>query len=169
LACLVKLTNRGLTRVHFERPKIGIPLKTSGVASIGAAADSRMEEILKEFPKAELHLHLEGTLEPELLLKLAKRNGVPIGHKTLAEIRKSYKFSDLQSFLGTYYAAMKALQTTDDFYDLTAAYLRRAASDGVKHAEVFFDPQAHTGRGVKFGTVVSGISKALAESERSTI
>jgi len=128
---------------------------------------SRLERMITELPKAELHLHLEGTFEPELLLRIAKRNGVPIGHKSLAEIRKSYRFTDLQSFLDIYYAAMGALMEDEDFRELTDAYLQKAASQGVRHAEIFFDPQAHTGRGVKFDKVVTGITAALSKSQRN--
>jgi adenine deaminase len=127
---------------------------------------SRIERIIDEFPKAELHLHLEGTFEPELLLKIAKRNSVPLGHKSLKEIQASYEFSDLQSFLDIYYAAMSTLLERRDFYELTDAYLQRASEQGVRHAEIFFDPQAHTTRGVEFDVVVSGINDSLAESKR---
>jgi adenosine deaminase len=137
--------------------------------SRGPAADSAVppvEKMIDEIPKAELHIHIEGTLEPELLLRMAKRNKAPIGQRSLEEIRGSYKFSDLQSFLNIYYAATGALIQRTDFVELTDAYLRRAAKQGVRHAEIFFDPQAHTSRGVKFETVVSGISEALATSKQ---
>jgi adenine deaminase len=111
-------------------------------------------------PKAELHLHLEGTLEPDLKLRLAERNGVDIGQSTIEEVQATYQFTDLTSFLAVYYPAMDVLQTEDDFFELAHAYLVRAAANGVKHAEMFFDPQAHTSRGVPFEAVVKGYHRA---------
>ncbi len=115
-------------------------------------------------PKAELHVHIEGTLEPDLLLKLADRNGIDLPFKNVAEIRAAYEFSNLQDFLDIYYRGMSVLKTTEDFFDLTMAYLNRARADNVRHAEVFFDPQGHTARGVPFNDVVSGILTALSMS-----
>ncbi|MFI7102948.1 adenosine deaminase [Streptomyces sp. NPDC050161] len=115
----------------------------------------------KPFPKAELHLHIEGTLEPELAFALAERNGVTLPYATEDELRRAYSFADLQSFLNLYYALMAVLRTEDDFADLADAYLARAQAQGVRHAEIFFDPQAHTARGVPIGTVVDGLSRAL--------
>lgn len=124
-----------------------------------------MNQITREFvaglPKAELHLHLEGTLEPELKLALARRNGIDIGQSTVEQVRASYDFDDLTSFLAVYYPAMQVLVTEQDFYDLAMAYLRRAAADGVVRAEMFFDPQAHTSRGVSFDTVINGLWSAV--------
>ncbi|RST05748.1 adenosine deaminase [Streptomyces sp. WAC05374] len=116
-------------------------------------------------PKAELHLHIEGTLEPELAFALAARNGVELPYADTEELRKAYLFSDLQSFLDLYYGLMAVLHTADDFTDLADAYLERAARQGVRHAEIFFDPQAHTERGVPFGTVVEGLARALDRAE----
>lgn len=115
-------------------------------------------------PKAELHLHLEGTLEPELKLELARRNGVDIGQTAIEEVRATYDFHDLTSFLAVYYPAMQVLVTEQDFHDLAMAYLRRAAADGIVHAEMFFDPQAHTDRGVAFSTVIDGLWSAVQEA-----
>lgn len=115
-------------------------------------------------PKAELHLHLEGTLEPELAFALATRNGVTLPYADVAELRRAFSFEDLQSFLDVYYACMSALRTADDFHDLAAAYLDRARADGVVRAEVFFDPQEHTARGVPLAEVVAGLSRAADES-----
>ncbi|MFF1449611.1 adenosine deaminase [Streptomyces sp. NPDC058274] len=112
-------------------------------------------------PKAELHLHIEGTLEPELAFALAARNGVPLPYATTEELRKAYLFDDLQSFLNLYYELMAVLRTEQDFADLADAYLARAAAQGVRHAEIFFDPQAHIARGVPIGTVVEGLARAL--------
>ncbi|MFD3315297.1 adenosine deaminase [Streptomyces sp. NPDC058694] len=116
-------------------------------------------------PKAELHLHIEGTLEPELAFALAARNGVPLPYADTDDLREAYQFSDLQSFLNLYYELMAVLRTEDDFADLADAYLARAAAQGVRHAEIFFDPQAHISRGVGIGTVVAGLGRALDRSE----
>jgi adenosine deaminase len=112
-------------------------------------------------PKAELHLHIEGTLEPELALALAARNGVALAYPTAEALRQAYSFTDLQSFLDLYYALMAVLRTEEDFAELMDAYLARAAEQGVRHAEVFFDPQAHIGRGVPLKAVVAGLAGAL--------
>ena len=116
-------------------------------------------------PKAELHLHIEGSLEPELMVALAARNGVSIPFASVEEVRAAYDFSNLQDFLDIYYQGMAVLLTEADFFDLTAAYLDRAHADGVRHVEIFFDPQGHTERGVAFDTVVGGITRALADGE----
>ncbi|MET7593896.1 adenosine deaminase [Streptomyces sp. NPDC004082] len=118
-------------------------------------------------PKAELHLHIEGTLEPELAFTLAARNGVTLPYADTEELRKAYLFDDLQSFLNLYYGLMAVLRTEQDFADLADAYLARAAAQGVRHAEIFFDPQAHIARGVDMGTVVRGLSLALGRSEET--
>ena len=120
-----------------------------------------LAKLIKELPKAELHLHIEGTLEPELMMRLAKRNGVHIPYDSVEEIRRAYEFTDLQSFLDIYYAGAQVLVTEQDFYDLTWAYLTRAAADNVRHVEIFFDPQTHTERGIAFTTVLEGICGAL--------
>jgi adenine deaminase len=125
-----------------------------------------MRELLVELPKAELHLHIEGTLEPELMFAMAQRNGVDLAYPDEDAVRRAYVFEDLQSFLDIYYAACSVLVTERDFYDLTRAYLERAAGQGVRHAEIFFDPQTHTDRGVAFKTVVDGITGALEDVER---
>jgi adenosine deaminase len=122
-----------------------------------------MERFLRAMPKAELHLHLEGTLEPELAFALADRNGVGLRYGSVEELRAAYAFHDLQSFLDIYYETAAVLRTAEDFRDLTVAYLERAAADGVVRAEVFFDPQTHTERGVAMGTVVEGITAGLEE------
>jgi adenosine deaminase len=125
-----------------------------------------IDALIARLPKVELHVHLEGTLEPELALELAARNGVAMPYQTAAEMRAALDFANLQSFLDVYYAACAALRTRDDFRDLTLAYLARAAADNVRHVEPFFDPQTHTDRGVAFGDVVEGILDGLAEGER---
>ncbi|GGR03912.1 adenosine deaminase [Streptomyces netropsis] len=116
---------------------------------------------LPPIPKAELHLHIEGTLEPELAFALAARNGVELPYASQDELRAAYSFADLQSFLDLYYALMAVLRTEDDFADLADAYLARAQAQGVRHAEIFFDSQAHTARGVEIGTVIEGLTRAL--------
>ena len=119
---------------------------------------------LQAMPKAELHIHIEGSLEPELIFELAQRNGVSLAYPTIEALRQAYAFSDLQSFLDIYYAGASVLLTEQDFYDMTAAYLRRAKADNVRHAEIFFDPQTHTARGVAFETVINGIWRACQDS-----
>jgi adenosine deaminase len=120
-------------------------------------------DFARALPKAELHLHIEGTLEPELMFELAKRNGVALPYASVDDVRHAYVFSDLQSFLDIYYAGCCVLLKEQDFYDLTWAYLKRAVTQGVRHAEIFFDPQTHTDRGVPFETVVTGIHRALED------
>jgi adenosine deaminase len=117
-------------------------------------------------PKAELHLHIEGTLEPELMFELARRNGVSLPYADADAVRRAYNFSNLQSFLDLYYRACSVLIQERDFYELTTAYLSRARAQGVRHVEIFFDPQTHTARGVAFETIVGGIARALAETRQ---
>ncbi|MDX2376897.1 adenosine deaminase [Microbacterium sp. LRZ72] len=117
-------------------------------------------------PKAELHLHLEGTLEPELKFALAARNGIQLPESTVDEVRATYDFTDLTSFLAVYYPAMRVLVTPEDFHDLAWDYLQRAATQGVVHAELFFDPQAHTSRGVPFADVIGGYRRAIVRAEK---
>ena len=121
-----------------------------------------LPELLRHMPKAELHLHIEGSLEPELMFELAARNGLPPPAASVEALRAAYAFSDLQSFLDIYYAGAAVLLTEDDFHDLAMAYFRRAAADQVRHAEIFFDPQTHTARGVRTATVVRGLARACA-------
>ncbi|MFQ5380592.1 MAG: adenosine deaminase [Dehalococcoidia bacterium] len=124
------------------------------------------EQFIRGLPKAELHLHIEGTLEPETMFELARRNGVELRFASVEEVRAAYSFGDLQSFLDIYYEGMNVLREERDFFDLTRAYLERAAADGVRHTEIFFDPQAHTDRGIAFETLVTGIRRALDEGQR---
>jgi adenosine deaminase len=125
-----------------------------------------MDAFLREMPKVELHVHVEGTLEPELMFELAARNGVRLPYASVEEVRRAYQFTDLQSFLDLYYAGAGVLVSEQDFHDLAWAYLTRVAGQTVRHVELFFDPQAHTDRGVPFETVVTGLRRALAEGER---
>ena len=122
---------------------------------------TELARFVASLPKAELHLHIEGTLEPELAFAIAARNGLALPYSSVAELRAAYRFANLQEFLDVYYACAGVLIESEDFYDLTWAYLERAHADNVRHAEIFFDPQTHTARGIKFATVVEGICAAL--------
>ncbi|EGR3179223.1 adenosine deaminase [Vibrio parahaemolyticus] len=122
-----------------------------------------MNTFIQGLPKVELHLHIEGSLEPELMFKLAKRNGIDIPYSSPSELREAYQFEDLQSFLDLYYQGANVLRTEQDFYDLTWEYLEHCKADNVIHTEIFFDPQTHTERGIDFDTVLNGISRALAD------
>jgi adenosine deaminase len=125
----------------------------------------QFEQWIRALPKAELHLHIEGTLEPEMMFELARRNGVELPYADIEAVRSAYRFENLQSFLDLYYAGANVLRTRRDFDDLCWAYLQRARADGVVHAEIFFDPQTHTSRGVAFETVLDGLQDALARGE----
>ena len=122
-------------------------------------------DFIKGLPKAELHIHIEGSFEPELMFEIATRNCIGIPFKSVAEVRAAYNFSNLQDFLDIYYSGATVLREERDFHDLTQAYLTRAAADGVRHAEIFFDPQTHTARGVDFSTVADGIFRALKDAQ----
>ena len=125
-----------------------------------------IKRFIERMPKAELHIHVEGSLEPELMFELARRNRVTLPYKSVDDVRKAYEFNDLQSFLQVYYQGMQVLVHERDFYDLTWAYLSKAHSQNVRHTEMFFDPQAHTGRGIAFETVISGIHHAMLDAEQ---
>lgn len=124
-------------------------------------------EFVRKLPKCELHIHIEGTLEPELMFALAERNGLSVPFESVDAVRSAYRFGDLQSFLDIYYEGAGVLQTPHDFYDLMTAYLDRAVADGVRHAEIFFDPQTHTRRGVGFEVFMEGLRAAIADAENS--
>ena len=124
-----------------------------------------LSHLIAELPKAELHLHIEGTLEPELMIELAERNKVELPYKTVEEVRAAYQFSCLQDFLDVYYLGMSVLITEKDFFDLTWAYLEKVHGQNVTHVEIFFDPQGHTERGIAFDTVLGGITSALERGE----
>lgn len=128
---------------------------------------SELSSFIEGMPKAELHLHLEGTLEPELKFELAARNGLALPYGSVAEMRAAYAFDDLPSFLAVYYEGMSVLLTEQDFYDLAMAYFRKVHSQNVVYAEVFFDPQAHTARGIPFRTVIEGFHRARRDAEAS--
>ena len=120
-----------------------------------------LNELIRRIPKAELHIHIEGSLEPELMFEIARRNGITLRYRSVDALRRAYQFTDLQSFLDIYYEGAAVLRRERDFTEMTLAYLRRAAADNVRHAEIFFDPQTHTGRRIAFATVIDGISAAL--------
>lgn len=124
-----------------------------------------LHDFIRGLPKAELHLHIEGSLEPEMMFALAQRNGVKLPYASVDEVRAAYEFADLQSFLDLYYAGAAVLQTEQDFFDLTAAYIQRARADNVRHVELFFDPQTHTVRGIDLATVFAGIARALRAAQ----
>lgn len=128
--------------------------------------DPALDRLILALPKAELHVHIEGTLEPEMMFELASRNDVALPWPTVGAVREAYEFTDLQSFLDVYYLGAAVLVTARDFEDLLWAYLERAAADGVRHAEIFVDPQTHTHRGVGFGVFMSGFAEAIRRAER---
>ena len=127
---------------------------------------SDIAAFIRGLPKIELHLHIEGSLEPELRFALAQRNRTQLAYADVAELRASYRFNDLTSFLVSYYEGMEVLVTADDFYDLAWAYLRRANDENVRYVEMFFDPQAHTSRGVAFGRIVGGLRRAIVDARQ---
>ena len=130
-----------------------------------ALSPTALRALLLRMPKAELHLHIEGSLEPELIFALAQRNGVKLAYDSVEALRKAYAFTDLQTFLDIYYAGASVLLNERDFFDMAMAYFARAAADGVVHAELFFDPQTHTERGVPMATVIHGLSRACAAAQ----
>ncbi len=133
-------------------------------ANIRSVPPDRLAELLRHMPKAELHIHIEGSLEPELIFALSARNGVAIPYASVDELRRAYAFTNLQSFLDIYYAGASVLLHEQDFYDMAHAYLARAAMDNVVHAELFFDPQTHTARGVGMETVINGLHRACVDA-----
>src|SRR6202165_404298 len=122
--------------------------------------------LIKRLPKCELHIHVEGSLEPELMLALARRNGIRLRYPSVEALRQAYQFRNLQDFLNLYYQGMSVLITEQDFYDLAWAYLERAHADNVRHVEMFFDPQGHTSRGIPFATVIEGLHRAIGDAGR---
>lgn len=122
-------------------------------------------ELIRALPKAELHVHIEGTFEPELMFAIAQRNQIQIPYKSVEEVKQAYNFHNLQSFLDIYYAGANVLVHEQDFYDLAWAYFEKCAEDHVVHTEMFFDPQTHTDRGVAFSTVINGLKRACADAK----
>src|SRR5437588_559857 len=130
---------------------------------------TRMQDtaaLIRRLPKCELHIHIEGSLEPELMFTLARRNGIRLRYESVAALRQAYAFGNLQDFLDIYYQGMSVLITEQDFYDLAWAYLERARADNVRHVEMFFDPQGHTSRGIVFPTVINGLHRAIVDAIR---
>jgi len=125
------------------------------------------DALITQLPKCELHIHVEGSLEPELMFALARRNGIRLPYASVEAVRQAYRFRNLQDFLDIYYQGMSVLITEQDFYDLAWAYLERARADNVRHVEMFFDPQGHTSRGIPFATVIEGLSRAIADAGRT--
>src|SRR6202158_3620554 len=125
-----------------------------------------IETLITRLPKCELHIHIEGSLEPELMFALARRNGISLPYASVEALRRAYQFSNLQDFLDIYYQGMSVLITEQDFYDLAWAYLHLARADNVQHVEMFFDPQGHTSRGIPFSTVVEGLHRAIGDARR---
>ena len=125
-----------------------------------------MKDLIQKLPKAELHLHIEGTLEPELMFKLAKKNNINISYKTIEEVKNAYNFTSLQSFLDIYYAGANVLIQEQDFFDLTWEYLLKCKEQNIVHTEIMFDPQTHTSRGIEFKTVINGITKAMHKAKK---
>lgn len=158
-ASAAAINSTGNKESQSRRPRVPILNYSFKMRSMDFAA------LISRIPKAELHLHIEGTLEPEMMMQLAQRNGIELPYAGVDDIRHAYDFADLQSFLDIYYAGAQVLITEQDFYDLTWAYLERAARDNVRHVEIFFDPQTHTDRGIDFATVVDGICGALQDGE----
>jgi adenine deaminase len=139
---------------------------TNPAIDLDAIPRGRLPALLQRMPKAELHIHIEGSLEPELIFALAQRNGLSLPYASVEALRAAYAFKDLQSFLDIYYAGASVLLKEEDFFDMAMAYFRRAATDHVVHAELFFDPQTHTDRGVPFATVIDGLTRACEIAQR---
>ncbi|PID89260.1 MAG: adenosine deaminase, partial [Bacteroidia bacterium] len=125
-----------------------------------------LQDYIRKIPKAELHIHIEGSLQPELMFKLAQRNGIQLPYANVEEVRAAYEFSNLQDFLDIYYAGAGVLIHEQDFYDLTWEYLKDAHEQNIIHTEIFFDPQTHTDRGIAFETVINGIYRAMQDAEQ---
>ena len=142
-----------------------MPRRAPVAINNGSSAVSALSEFIQGLPKAELHLHVEGTLEPEMMFALARRNGIKLPYPSVEALRAAYNFGNLQDFLNLYYQGTDVLRERRDFYDLTWAYMEKAKQQTVLHAEVFFDPQAHTRRGVRFADVIEGIDEALRDAE----
>jgi adenosine deaminase len=123
-----------------------------------------IDALISRLPKCELHIHIEGSLEPELMFALARRNGIRLPYPSVEAVRQAYRFRNLQDFLNIYYQGMSVLMTEQDFYDLAWAYLERARADNVRHVEMFFDPQGHTSRGIPFATVIDGLTRAIGDA-----
>lgn len=154
------LSGRGPVPLHeFDDPTYSVVTRGHQTPAM-----PNLNEVIRSTPKAELHIHVEGSLEPGMMFDLARRNGVSLPYRDVEEVRRAYSFGNLQEFLDLYYRGMNVLRTEADFFELADAYLRRAAANHVVHVEMFFDPQAHTGRGVPLGTLMDGIGRAITRS-----
>src|ERR1044072_5567555 len=143
------------------QPPISLQCNDKAMRASSTGAIMPQQELISRLPKCELHIHIEGSLEPELMFALARRNDVKLPYDSVEALRRAYQFTKLQDFLDIYYQGMSVLITEQDFYDLAWAYLQRAQADNVRHVEMFFDPQGHTSRGVAFATVVDGLTRAI--------
>jgi adenine deaminase len=143
-----------------------MPAPEPALNTIATTPPAELASFLHALPKAELHMHIEGSLEPELIFRLAERNGIGLDYPDIESLRGAYAFTDLQSFLDIYYAGASVLRTEQDFFDMAWAYFERAKADNVIHAELFFDPQTHTARGVSFDTVINGLDRAARQAHR---
>src|ERR1700683_4221514 len=143
----------------------GKPSVSQASRAVETYMKAAMREFIRGLPKAELHVHIEGTLEPELAFQLAAKHGIVLPYATVEDLRGAYRFADLQSFLDIYYTGADVLRDADDFHALTFAYLRKAHEQGIVHVEIFFDPQTHSARGVDLATVLDGLRRALLEAE----
>jgi adenine deaminase len=151
---------------NIERlPRAAFFICGDGMKLVKPVANDRLPALLRAMPKAELHIHIEGSLEPEMIFALAARNQVELPYADVEALRRAYAFTDLQSFLDIYYAGASVLLHEQDFYDMALAYLRKAAADNVVHAEIFFDPQTHTARGVSMETIIDGLHRACVDGK----
>jgi adenine deaminase len=150
--------------LHLFRQNVSSRPDWTAMTSLPPIAPERLPQLLRAMPKAELHIHIEGSLEPELIFQLAQRNGVSIPYASVEDLRRAYAFTNLQSFLDIYYAGASVLLKEQDFHDMAWAYLQRAQADNVVHAEIFFDPQTHTARGVAMETVINGLWSACQQA-----
>ena len=158
--------NTGMKGFAPDTPASFVPTEVSVSPQNAHALDPELVDLITRMPKVELHVHLEGTLEPELAFQLAEKNGVTLPYTSVDAMRGAYDFEDLQSFLDVYYAACAVLVTREDFRAVTLAYLRHAHDQNVSHVELFFDPQSHTSRGIPFDVVITGILDGLATGKR---
>jgi adenosine deaminase len=148
--------------------KQGVPGSSNkSTKSVRATIGKHDQKFVEGIPKCELHLHIEGSLEPEMMFTLAERNKMTLKYRNVGEVRRAYKFKNLQSFLDVYYAGASVLRSEEDFYDLTYSYFKKAAGQNVRHAEIFFDPQTHTARHIPIGVVIDGISRACDDARRN--
>ena len=157
-----------LCQYHYTRKQIHKLVQKCrlGYVLLEVVVSIKMEAFIHNIPKAELHIHIEGSLEPQLMFELAAKNGIRLAFESVADLRRAYDFTDLPSFLDIYYQGAQVLLTEDDFYQMTWAYLQKAAEQNVRHTEIFFDPQTHTERGIKFETVLQGIHSALSDARQ---